>query len=130
MPIEIKIQARAYTGFESLYAMMEPNFQLERVVRAFNSGDFRHIIKWYKMTVDEFDKLFLKIRAARKEVFKYDKLEEFGVVFRPENMRLDEPIRWDINKPELGPISKHDYGYYTDEDDDDDDDGDDSRGNP
>ncbi|CAG8952678.1 hypothetical protein HYFRA_00008920 [Hymenoscyphus fraxineus] len=112
MPLETKMQCYSLDySFSSLYGMMEPNFQFERVVRAFEASDLRDFVKWYQNAVDLFDEQYLEIRAARKQLFKFDMLEEFGVTLGPEDMHLIEHINWEVEEPEIGPWEQGDWHY-------------------
>jgi hypothetical protein len=59
-------------------------------------------VEWFKEALDDMDKQYLEIRAARRALFDYD-IKEPGCSIDLELWRCDEMINWEVNEPMLCP---------------------------
>jgi hypothetical protein len=59
-------------------------------------------VEWFKEALDDMDKQYLEIRAARRALFDYD-IKEPGCNIDLELWRCDEMINWEVNEPMLCP---------------------------
>lgn len=111
-PFEIKTQIRNYQHvFNDMYAVKECNVSLSRLGALVDSGNFRTFTEDFRATCDAFDAQFLSIVKARKLLFKYDGLDRSSWVIDPELSRCDEPVKREVDEPNITVESNYNNHY-------------------
>jgi hypothetical protein len=70
-----------------------------------NNRDYCSGFELFKIAVD---RQYLMIREARKSIYKWDSLNEYGCSIALKELPLlsDEMIVWDVDEPTLGPMER------------------------
>jgi hypothetical protein len=108
---------------DQLHQILERETILRNLSSALEQDDFQHFAKWFKIVASDMDAQYLKIRELRKELFKWDVLNQRDSDIDLELTRCDEPIDWSVKEPEMGPHLAS-RGFFLEEDIESDDNGD------
>ncbi|EPE25351.1 hypothetical protein GLAREA_01263 [Glarea lozoyensis ATCC 20868] len=88
---------------KALYSQVEPLRSVDQVLLAHDMKDPSNILQLYRAAVDELDKKYLAIRAAREELWSFDTKGCPGVILDELDMHLVEPVNWKVHENRNSP---------------------------
>lgn len=90
--------------FERGYLDTKRNWLMDQLPFAIDDKDWFKFTKVFQEAVDDMDSQYLEIRAARRNLFKFDYSGETGCNFIvPELWGCDEMVNWGVNEPGMCP---------------------------
>lgn len=114
---QILVQRRENPGHWAVrFAPLDRQAYIDKLTRNVSANDSSDFLSDFRLLTDLCDDQYLEIRAARKELFKFDLSDEEKQrcgIFK-ESLRCAEKIDWGVNEPNLTP--EHEP-YCTDSDD-------------
>jgi hypothetical protein len=88
------------------YAFLPSSLSIYKLEKAITLRDYRNFKMWYPEAIDELDKYFLEIRAARKELFDSDTLQNPGIILEENDRHIDVE---ETSLTDILPITLGDY---------------------
>ena len=106
MPEYLRIDIRSNKrAFESGYSILCLNRIIDHLGLLLENGyttDAQEYNQYFKFAVDELDKQYLQMRAARKALFEHD-IGDWGCELDLQLSLADEMIDWTVNEPKMTP---------------------------
>ncbi|KAF8849467.1 hypothetical protein BDZ45DRAFT_663132 [Acephala macrosclerotiorum] len=88
---------------KSLYLSTYRANLTQRLEEIFELEDYSNVATIFRQLVDELDEQLIKIRLARKELFKWNVDKDLGVDMHPADPVCAEHINWYAREPDMVP---------------------------
>lgn len=88
-----------YKGFLAEVAIEQINMMID-------SAEYTSASDLFKTAVDSLDRQYLMVREARKGIYQFDSMKEYGstIALNEPPPLCDEMVAWDVDEPVFGPI--------------------------
>jgi hypothetical protein len=118
MPFDLRVNRKRHQQiFQDLYGALPADSTLGQLNANLSAASQCRFFELFRVAFDDLDSQYLEIVRARKQLYKWDTLNETGCDIGADATGLcAETVDWDVLEPELGPKNNDYYGYYQEND--------------
>jgi hypothetical protein len=114
MPFDLRVHRKRHQQlFQEHYGTLPAESAIGQLNENITATSRRRFFELFRVAFDDLDRQYLEIVRARKQLYKWDTLNEPGCgIWADDTSLCSEIVNWDVLEPELGPKNNYYSGHY------------------